>query len=76
MSVDSLLAWRDRAIVILTSVVTVAVIVSQVAAEVAEAIGGWNGEWVNLILLAPAIIAIIRRVTPVERTERGILPKS
>ena len=75
MQSSKLIEWRDRILVILTSVVTISVVVSQVAAEVATALAGWDGEWVNLVLLIPAIVAIIRRVTPVESTERGILPK-
>lgn len=75
MQSSKLIEWRDRILVILTSVVTISIVVSQVAAEVATALAGWDGEWVNLVLLIPAIVAIIRRVTPVESTERGILPK-
>ena len=52
--------------------VTISVVVSQAGAEIAEVLGGWDGEWVNAIAIGLAIINIIRRVTPVAREERGL----
>ena len=66
------LEWRDKIVALITSVVTVSVIVSQAGAEIVEAIGGWDGELVNLIAVALAVINIVRRVTPVAKDERGL----
>lgn len=63
----------DRAVAILTSVVTISLVVSQVAAELLTALSGWDGETVSLLLLIPAIVTIIRRVTPVAKEERGLV---
>jgi len=64
--------WRDKIVALITSVVTVSFIVSQAGAEVAEVIGGWDGNWVNAVAVGLAIINIVRRVTPVAKEERGL----
>jgi len=63
---------RDKVVNVLTSVLTVAAIVSQVGAEVVEIIGGWDGEVINLVAVIPALIFAIRRVTSVPKEERGL----
>ena len=70
---DKIMKMKDRLVVVLTSVVTISVVVSQAGAEVVEAISGWDGQWVNLAAVVVAIVNIIRRVTPVAKEERGIL---
>ena len=69
---DKITQFRDKAVAVLTSVVLIATAVSQAGAEILEAVAGWDGQLVNLIGLAVAVIAVIRRVTPVAKDERGL----
>jgi hypothetical protein len=64
---------RDRITAVVTSVVTVAVVVSQVGAIIVEQLSGWDGEWVNLVGVVAGIVFAIRRVTPVAKDERGLV---
>lgn len=64
--------YRAKVINVITSVVTLSMLVSQAGAEITEALGDWDGELINLVAIAPAIIFIIRRVTTVEKAERGL----
>lgn len=64
--------YKAKVVSVITSVVAVAVAVSQGGAEVAKLIGDWDGQLVNLIALIPAVILVIRRVTPVAKGERGL----
>lgn len=63
---------RDKVVSVLTSVVLVAPAVSQITAEIAEVLIGWDGQLANLVALFPAIVFAIRRVTPVAKEERGL----
>jgi Ca2+/H+ antiporter len=64
--------YRTKIINVITSVVTLSMLVSQAGAEIAEALGDWDGELINLAAIVPAIIFIIRRVTTVAKAERGL----
>lgn len=63
---------RLQVVTVLTSAVAILAVLSQVSAELLEAVMSWDGELVNAVALIPAVIAIIRRVTPVAKEDRGI----
>lgn len=63
---------RSKVLSVLTSVVTIVTVISQVAAELVDQFTAWDGEWINAVALLVAIPAIIRRVTPVAKEERGL----
>jgi len=63
---------QGKVLAVLQSVVTVAAAVSQGAAELVKVLGSWDGQWVNLAALVPAVLFAIRRVTPVAKVERGL----
>ena len=64
--------YRDKIINVIQSAITVAAVVSQVAAEVVKALGSWDGQWINLVAVVPAVVFAIRRVTPVTKADRGL----
>jgi hypothetical protein len=35
-------------------------------------LGDWDGQLVNIVALIPAVILVVRRVTPVAKGERGL----
>lgn len=76
-------AFIDRARVVLTQAVTyiaavsatLVLIAQNVVPELPEPIGSTVGTWVaTAIAFLGGVVGIIRRVTPVPREERGILP--
>jgi len=69
---SNLVLIRDKAVAVITSVVTIAVAVSQAGAEIVGQLTAWDGQLVNLVALVPAIFIAIRRVTPVAKDERGL----
>jgi hypothetical protein len=75
----------DRVKVVLTALVTyltaAAVIVSAAAPEIVKVLpddwrGGFSEGVVRVLAAIVAAVAIIRRVTPVDAAERGLLPPS
>ena len=58
---------KARLVSFITSIVTVATVVSQVSAEVLEIVGDWDGQTVNALAALPALWYIIRNVTPSDR---------
>lgn len=57
---------KARTASVFTSIVTISTAVSQGAAEIVKLVGDWDGQWVNLLALIPAVVVIIRNVTPAE----------
>ena len=69
---NQIIEYKDKAVALLGSVVAIAVAVSQGGAEIAKLLGDWDGQLVNVIALIPAVILVVRRVTPVAKGERGL----
>ena len=69
---NKVIEYKEKAVALLGSVVAIAVAVSQGGAEIAKLLGDWDGQLVNVIALIPAVILVVRRVTPVAKGERGL----
>jgi len=70
---EAIIGYKDKAVALLTSVVAIATAVSQGGAEIAKLIGDWDGQLINIVALIPAVIVVVRRVTPVAKGERGLV---
>jgi len=70
---EALIGYKDKAVALLGSVVAIAMAVSQGGAEIAKLIGDWDGQLINIVALIPAVIVVVRRVTPVAKGERGLV---
>ncbi len=69
---NQIIEYKNKVVTLLGSVVAIAVAVSQGGAEIAKLLGDWDGQLVNIVALIPAVILVVRRVTPVAKGERGL----